>query len=247
MPANPLQNIFAETKFVKFSRRQDRFLFFSAVNELVSSDSVVLDFGAGRNRFPEYGRHLNMISTFKGRCKKIVGVDVDPVVMTNDSLDEAHILRGDGRIPLPDQSVDVVFSYAVFEHIDDVQAIADELNRVLKPGGWICAWTPNKWGYVGLGARMTPNKLHAKMLTVAQPNSRTAKDVFPVVYKINTLPHVRKYFTDKYFTNFSFYYNAQPSYNFGSAVIARLWLLYMLVTPMFLGQSLMIFLRKHDS
>lgn len=239
--------IFPETQFVKFSRRQDRLLFFSAVNELVKPDDVVLDYGAGRNRFPEFGAHLNMISTFRGRCARIIGVDVDPVVMDNDALDEAHVLGSDGRIPLRDASVDVIFSYAVFEHLVDVGKVADELYRVLKPGGWLCAWTPNKWGYVGLGARLTPNALHARLLNIAQPHSRVAKDVFPVAYQVNTLRDVRKHFPDDRFDNHAFYYNAQPSYNFGSAAMARLWLVYMALTPDFLAQSLMIFLRKNSA
>jgi SAM-dependent methyltransferase len=241
---NPMASLFPEMHLVRFNRRQDRLLFFSIVNELVRPDSTVLDFGAGRNRYAEYGRHLEMISTHKNRCRRVIGVDVDDAVLTNDSLDEAHCIRPGAPLPLPDASIDLIFSYAVFEHIDPVSGAISELTRVLKPGGWLCAWTPNKWGYVGLGARLVPNSLHAKLLRVIQPNSRGSEDVFPVVYAYNTRGAIDRYFPESRWENYSFVYNAQPSYNFGSPLVARLWMLYMALTPDFLGQSLMIFLRK---
>ena len=65
---DPMIRLFPERRVVRFLHRQDRFLFFSMVNELVGPTDVVLDLGAGRNRFPEFGPHLNAISTLKGRC-----------------------------------------------------------------------------------------------------------------------------------------------------------------------------------
>ena len=75
---DPMIRLFPERRVVRFLHRQDRFLFFSMVNELVRPTDIVLDLGAGRNRFPEFGPHLNAISTLKGRCSRVIGVDVDP-------------------------------------------------------------------------------------------------------------------------------------------------------------------------
>jgi ubiquinone/menaquinone biosynthesis C-methylase UbiE len=47
------------------------------------------------------------------------------------------IVDYDGRhIPLPDQSVDVVFSSNVLEHVVDLPQIHSEIRRVLRPGGY---------------------------------------------------------------------------------------------------------------
>ncbi|RFB05367.1 class I SAM-dependent methyltransferase [Parvularcula marina] len=239
----PMQQLFPERRIVKFHRRQDRLLFFSMVDELVTEDMTVLDYGAGRNRFAEYGPHLNRISTYKGRCARIIGVDVDEAVMTNDAMDETHLIGADGTIPLPDNSVDLIYSYAVFEHIADPDRVSAELSRVLKPSGWLCAWTPNKWGYGAIGARLIPNDRHAKMLE-GQPGQRGEADVFPTAFRLNTRFAIRRYFPGEAFEDHSFYYNAQPAYNFGSAFLARVWLGYMAVTPSFLSQCLYIFLKK---
>jgi ubiquinone/menaquinone biosynthesis C-methylase UbiE len=50
-------------------------------------------------------------------------------------------------IPLPDQSVDAVSMLAVFEHIplNDLQALLNEIARVLRPGGLWVMTTPAGW------------------------------------------------------------------------------------------------------
>lgn len=187
-----------------------------------------------------------MISTYKGRCKRIVGVDVDPIITCNDSLDEAHVIELDGRLPLPDSHFDVIFSYAVLEHLENPELAATEIDRVLKPGGWFCAWTPNKWGYVGLGAQIVPSRLHARLLRFVQPVSRASHDVFPTFYRANTRSVIRRLFPASSYDDFSFLFNAQPSYNFGSALISRLWLAYMSLMPRYFSQGLFVFVRKLD-
>lgn len=51
-----------------------------------------------------------------------------------------RLLRTDGRcIPLPDNSVDGVFTVATIEHVADVEQLYSEVYRVLKPGGVLFA------------------------------------------------------------------------------------------------------------
>ncbi len=48
-----------------------------------------------------------------------------------------QIIDYDGRhIPLPDASVDIVFSSNVLEHVPDLAQMHSEIRRVLKPGGF---------------------------------------------------------------------------------------------------------------
>ena len=56
---------------------------------------------------------------------------------------------------------------------------------MLKPGGWICARTPNRWGLISVAARAVPNRLHVATLRRLQPG-RLAEDVFPTRYAMNT-------------------------------------------------------------
>ena len=107
------------------------------------------------------------------------------------------------------------------------------------PGGWFCAWTPNRWGYVGIGARCVPNSLHAMLLPKVHPSSnRQEKDVFLAYYRMNTMAKIRAFFSDAKFVNCSYVANGPPAYNFGSSIVARLILLYGRVIPPALGQHL---------
>lgn len=183
--------LFPETAVGGYSRLDTTVDFDSRVNALVTPDSVVVDFGAGRGGFmDEPDSYRRWLRELKGRCQRFIGVDVDPAVLTNPSVDEALVWQPGTKLELPDESVDVVVSDFTFEHVADPASVVAELERVLKPGGWVCARTPNRWGYIAVGARLVPKSLHAKTLARLQPNRREL-DIFPTVYRLNTLGDIR--------------------------------------------------------
>ena len=239
-----LAQVFPEQRIVRFNRRQGAFVFFSMIADLLEPGHTVVDFGAGRGNQAEARGVVGALSRFKGRCARSVGVDVDPVVLENPYVDESYLIDADARTPLPDASADIVFSYAVLEHVADPAAFVAEVRRILKPGGWFCAWTPNKWGYVALGARLIPNRYHARLIRTVEPGGRDAHDVFPTVYRMNTRSAIRRWFGTAGFEDFSFTYNGHPSYNFGQAAVAWLWMIVMAVSPPPMRQSLFVFVRK---
>lgn len=239
-----MARIFPEQRIVRFNRRQGAFVFFSMVADLLKPNDVVVDFGAGRGNQAEAAGLVGSLSGFKGRCARAIGVDVDPAVLENPYVDDSHLIGADGRTPLPADCADIVFSYAVLEHVADPAAFVAEIHRILKPGGWFCAWTPNKWGYVALGARLIPNRYHARLIKAVEPGGREAHDVFPTVYRMNTRSAIRGSFGRAGFEDFSFTYNGHPSYNFGRAWIARLWMAVMALSPPAMRQSLFVFVRK---
>jgi len=240
MPLHP------EIGVAGFCATDHRVVFYNLVNALVTPESHVLDFGAGRGKWVdlETGYKLSL-TTLKGRCAEIVGVDVDPAVLTNPLMDRTAVIGPDGRIPLPDQSVDVIVSWAVFEHLPDPAASARELDRVLKPGGWICAWTPNRWGYVGIGARLVPNALHAKVLKrLNAAGGREDHDVFPTVYRLNTRAAVQRAFPN--YRHHSYIHTGAPSYHGGRTWLAWLIAFYGKVMPRAMGQMLHVFIQKPE-
>jgi malonyl-CoA O-methyltransferase len=49
-----------------------------------------------------------------------------------------HLLGGDAeRLPLPDQSVDLVYSSLTIQWVNDIDTVLSEFRRVLKPGGML--------------------------------------------------------------------------------------------------------------
>lgn len=184
------------------------------------------------------------IQNFRGRCAHVDGCDPDPAVLGNPTLDAASVVRIGEPLPYEDERFDLIVSRYVFEHIADPQWAARELLRVLKPGGWICAMTPNRWGYVALAAILVPNRMHARALAGVQP-SRPSKDVFPTVYKLNRPSAVRGHFGHAADV-FHYSTSAVPSYHFGSMVIFRLLQLVHRLTPPPFDLGLRFFIRKRQ-
>lgn len=102
----------------------------------VSPDDVVLDLGCG------FGEFLNHI-----RCKRRIGADLNPD--SSKFLDAEIEFHQSSVCSVPtidDESVNVVFTSNVMEHLPDKAAVAHMIKeswRVLKPGGHFIALGPN--------------------------------------------------------------------------------------------------------
>jgi SAM-dependent methyltransferase len=175
----------------------------------------------------------------------VVGADVDPIVLCNPYVDEAVVLTPGEPLPFRDATFDMIVSRYVFEHIEDAEETAMELMRVLKPGGLLCAVTPNKWGYVAVGARLVPNRLHAKALTGVQPG-RHQQDVFPTRYKMNTVRALRGMF-GKHGKVMIYCASGEPAYYFGRALPYAIFLFLHKILPRQFATAIQLFVRKSVS
>ncbi|UDY23605.1 methyltransferase domain-containing protein [Nocardioides sp. Kera G14] len=228
--------------------RHDGFVdFYQRVNALLDADSQVLDFGAGRGswQFEPLAPYHRRLRAFHERVARVVGVDVDPVVLDNRALAEAHVIEPAGRIPYADASFDLALADYVLEHVDaaDAETVAAELMRVVKPGGWLAARTPNKWGMIGIGARAVPNEWHVRVLTRLQPE-RQAQDVFPVRYSMNTKRDLKRLFPEPH--EVVVYGHASEPVYFGRDNRAA-WRAAQFIdalTPPALLPTLMVFVRR---
>jgi len=229
-----------------FTRLDGAIEFYSRVHSLIPPDAIILNFGAGRGE-----RGIEDPIDFRRRLydlravdRTVIGVDIDPIVSTNPLVNEAHILTNE-RLPLPDSSVDMVVAEWVFEHVDNPRAVSKELARVLKPGGWICARTPNRYGYIGIGARIVPNRIHTSVLKRSQPH-RKAIDVFPTRYRMNTKYRLRKLFPSPCFTHATYCPIIDPPYFGRSRILITLVRGLSRLQPESLGPLLCVFIKKND-
>ena len=196
--------------------------FYNQISAVMQPTDVVLDFGAGRGEIlledgVDYRRQIGHL---KGRCAHLDGCDIDPAVLNNPFLDEAKLIEEGAPLPYEDGRFDIIVARYVFEHVENPRPMALELLRVLKPGGLSAAITPNKWGYIGVGARIVPNRFHEKVLTRGQ-SERKSEDIFPTRYKLNTLPDLRNAFGDQA-DLFVIRKASEPAYHFGKPWIYRL-------------------------
>ena len=194
--------------------------FYNKVHTLLEGrnkeDAVVLDIGCGRGFYAHEiynmgDKYRRRIRNFKGAVKKVIGVDVDENAHSNPTIDEFHLINPNQKWPLENEIIDLIVCDFVVEHVEDVDLFFREANRVLKPNGWLCIRTSNKNGYVGLLARVIPNRSHAKVLEKAQEH-RKEEDVFPTTYKCNTYKQLNKQLRQFRFQPYVYPYEAEPTY-----------------------------------
>ena len=103
----------------------------------VDAGSVVLDLGCGA------GTDLLIAAQMTGPTGRVIGVDMTAAMLerasasaremglANVELHESLI----ERLPVDDASADVVISNGVIDLVPDKDAVFDEIDRVLRPGG----------------------------------------------------------------------------------------------------------------
>ncbi|NCC62854.1 MAG: class I SAM-dependent methyltransferase [Verrucomicrobiae bacterium] len=154
--------------------------FIDRIQCLIRPSMTVLDIGAGAGELNQY--------SFRGKCREIIGIDMDHRVVDNPLLDRG-IVANASTIPLPDRSIDLAFSIYVLEHIEDPKAFLCEVSRVLKPGGQFWFLTPNKYHYVPIIARLTGTLFHK---WVNKKRGRDEEDTFPTFYRMNSRKDLMK-------------------------------------------------------
>lgn len=102
---------------------------------------TVVDIGSGAG-----GVALTLVA--RHGAGRVIGLDVEVAVcatarrlVAEAGLEERIEIRqvAPGPLPLPDASVDLVFSKDSIVHVADKEALAAEAFRVLRPGGWFAA------------------------------------------------------------------------------------------------------------
>lgn len=241
-----LQRFYPESTFGGYSDRDGTVAFYGRIQSMLAPEMTVLDVGCGRGAglVDDPVRWRRELRRLRGKCKRVIGIDVDPVGVENPGLDEFRLLRGGvSTWPVDDASVDLIVSDFVLEHIDDPAGFFAEVNRVLKPAGVFCARTTNRLGYVGLAASVVPNRRHARVLGTVQ-RDRKEIDVFPTRYRANTVWRLRAELGRIGFEPVVYGYEAEPSYLQFSAIAYGFGKLLHWLTPPPLRTCLFVFGRK---
>ena len=76
----------------------------------------------------------------------VTAFDIEPdrVRITKRRVPHAIVAAGEA-IPFPAAAFDIVLSHEVIEHVRDDRLSAREMARVLKPGGRVVLFCPNRW------------------------------------------------------------------------------------------------------
>jgi|HubBroStandDraft_1064217.scaffolds.fasta_scaffold247381_1 SAM-dependent methyltransferase len=157
-------------------------LFEQEIAKHLKPDHTLLDAGCGRT--------APVLSLFKPKVAQAIGVDLVDFSPELRASGLTLLNRNLGDLGLPSESVDVVISRSVVEHLEDPAAVYRELCRVLKPGGSFIFITPNIWSYPIAIARLVPNRFHAILVDWAE--GRPDADTFETYHRSNSFRTIRK-------------------------------------------------------
>jgi SAM-dependent methyltransferase len=244
-PANPcLERFYPESKFGGFSDIDGTITFYNRVNALINAEWTVLDIGCGRGAyFDDHNSYRKNLRILKGKVKQVIGIDIDAIGQHNPGLDIFKKIEVQDPWPVEDGSIDLALCDQVLEHIQNPELFFTECQRVLKPGGVLCIRTTNRWGYVGIGARMINRQLHQGLLQRIKGKNREA-DTFPTVFRCNTIRAIKQMLARHDFDGVAYGYAPEPGY-FGRSFLAYgLVRFYQSICPPGLRSNIYVFAQK---
>jgi len=77
----------------------------------------------------------------------VINIDSRVIDVDCESYPNVLILADAHRLPFKNESIDAVLCEALIEHVADPRLVISEINRILKPGGWIYLSAPFIFGY----------------------------------------------------------------------------------------------------
>ena len=160
----------------------------STLDRMVAPGATWLDIGCGRQILPDWAMSPSRQRALVARASLLVGMDVDRSMLEHPLLHQRVIGFGED-MPFAAQTFDLITANMVFEHVADPRQVLREVRRILKPGGRLVFHTPNLHNYLVALASLAPDSL--KRLAARWLEGRREEDVFPTLYRLNTVQAIR--------------------------------------------------------
>ncbi len=138
---------------------------------------TILDIGCGVGAY---------VQQFRRFSPNVYGIDIehDRVVIGNNVAPNLAVARGE-NLPYKDATFDVVFLHEVLEHVEDDAVTVQEACRVLRPGGHIVIFVPNRLYFFETHGFYLGKRFIFKLLPLI--------NWFPDFIRNIFVPHVRAY------------------------------------------------------
>jgi SAM-dependent methyltransferase len=242
---DPKLRHYPESRFGGFSDVDQMVIFYTRVRALLQPSFTVLEIGCGR------GRHTNeqrppvqrKLRSFDHDYERVIGIDVDPAARDNPLVDEFRLIEPGAPWPVEDVSVDLAFSDHVLEHVEDPQTFFAECHRVIKPGGYLCMRTTNAMSYYGLAARLTPSRIHDRIIQRAYVQHRQPASL-STHYRCNTVGAIRRMLDRHGFEHCVYGYQSDPAHFGFSRALYTLGVLHQRYAPRRIRTSIFVFARR---
>ena len=145
-----------------------------------------LDLGCGRQFLPDWAWIPDR--ALLRSLPRIVGIDSNIESLKQHARLKERVGSDIGSLPFRSGSFDLVTANMVMEHVSDPEQVLNEVRRVLAPGGVFLCHTPNRSSpSIALAARIPRRQ---KNWLIGFFEDRSEDDIYPTVYKFNTLEAV---------------------------------------------------------
>ncbi|HEY8674243.1 MAG TPA: class I SAM-dependent methyltransferase [Candidatus Dormibacteraeota bacterium] len=173
------------------------------IGSVAADGARILDLGCGRN-----GLHGDDLGCAPRTT--VVGIDPDPTALAANRVVTHRVVGSGEDLPFAAGAFDVVASAWVLEHLDHPGLVFAEVRRVLTDGGRFVFLTPNAWNYNAWMIRSVPHRWHATL--THRLYGRGEGDAYPVRYRANSGPTLRRLLSAAGFERARLTYNGDPSY-----------------------------------
>src|SRR5579859_3009946 len=159
------------------------------LDRLIAANSSWLELGCGHQMFAAW--MINEERELGNRVARLVGIDLDFDGLRKNPVIADRIFGDIERLPLADQSFDLVTANMVVEHLQNPDVVLQQIHRVLRPGGLFVFHTPNRRS---LQIRLTafiPKGVKNRLIKTLE--GRSEEDVFKTFYRMNTSPDILRH------------------------------------------------------
>ncbi len=162
-----------------------------AIKERLREGICWVDLGCGRNELMDELRDFGA-NSFGLDCL----IHPQLILKPHQRFIQAEV----AYIPCADNSIDVISSNTLMEHLADPASALIEIKRCLKPGGVLIIRTPNAHHILNLLFRLVPEVL--KKWLILNVLGVPSEDVFPTFYRANRWKDISRLCRDAGFDNF---------------------------------------------
>ncbi|HKE21982.1 MAG TPA: methyltransferase domain-containing protein [Bryobacteraceae bacterium] len=160
-----------------------------ALDSMVSVGCRWLEIGCGRQLLPDWAVSPARQRALAARASVLIGMDVDSAMLEHPLLQQRVIGLGED-MPFAADTFDLISANMVFEHVADPGQVLREVWRILKPGGHLIFHTPNYHNYLVAVASAVPDFVKRPLVRFLE--GRREEDIFPTLYRLNTIPRIRE-------------------------------------------------------
>jgi SAM-dependent methyltransferase len=154
------------------------------IRSFVSAETRLLDVGCGP---------AGLVKDYVGIARLVAGTD-RYVTHFDEPAEIKTLVESDIAIlPFAADSFDLITCSWVLEHLDNPQAVFDEVRRLLKPGGRFMFITPNALNYAVWMRRLIPNAISKPIVKAIY--ARDDDFINPTYYRANTQRALRRLFS----------------------------------------------------